>query len=168
MSCECPKLGRGEHVTLAIGKCYPLRDCNDSEYRILDEENTQESSDVLADVHVHKGFNAFRHIPCTVSELPKPDLLHTMQLGMLDHLHKWLFHFMKTHNRLDRYNALSTLRQYLQPEIIRIRLSLRDEAQASIRMSSSLQVPVSFAQVPHHLLLYYQLQISRHSRRGNR
>jgi len=28
-----------------------------------------------------------------------------MQIGMLDHLQKWIFHFMKTHERLDKYNA---------------------------------------------------------------
>jgi hypothetical protein len=41
-----------------------------------------------------------------VSDLPKPDLLHTMQIGMLDYLQKWIFHFMKTHERLDKYNAI--------------------------------------------------------------
>jgi hypothetical protein len=41
-----------------------------------------------------------------VSDLPKPDLLHTTQIGMLDHLQKWIFHFMKTHKRLDKYNAI--------------------------------------------------------------
>jgi hypothetical protein len=29
-----------------------------------------------------------------------------MQLGMLDHLHKWLFEFVKKHGRLDKYNAI--------------------------------------------------------------
>jgi hypothetical protein len=29
-----------------------------------------------------------------------------MQIGMLDHLQKWIFHFMKTHKRLDKYNAI--------------------------------------------------------------
>jgi len=48
----------------------------------------------------------FRHIPCIVSDIPKPDLLHTMQIGMLDSLQKWIFHFMKTHERLDKYNAI--------------------------------------------------------------
>jgi hypothetical protein len=42
-----------------------------------------------------------------MSDLPKPDLLlHTMQIGMLDHLQKWIFHFMQTHKRLDKYNAI--------------------------------------------------------------
>ena len=29
-----------------------------------------------------------------------------MQIGMLDHFQKWIFHFMKTHERLDKYNAI--------------------------------------------------------------
>jgi hypothetical protein len=41
-----------------------------------------------------------------VSDLPNPDLLHTMQIGMFDHLKKWIFHFMKTHERLEKYNAI--------------------------------------------------------------
>jgi hypothetical protein len=35
-----------------------------------------------------------------------PDLLHTMQIGMLDHLQKWIFHLIKKHERLDKYNAI--------------------------------------------------------------
>jgi hypothetical protein len=41
-----------------------------------------------------------------VSVLPKPDLLHEMQIGMLDYLQQWIFHFMKTHEPLDKYNAI--------------------------------------------------------------
>jgi hypothetical protein len=41
-----------------------------------------------------------------VSDFPKPGLLHTMQIGMLDHLQKWIFHFIKTHEQLNKYNAL--------------------------------------------------------------
>jgi len=29
-----------------------------------------------------------------------------MQIGMLDHLLKWIFLFMKTHEWLDKYNAI--------------------------------------------------------------
>jgi hypothetical protein len=29
-----------------------------------------------------------------------------MQIGMLDYLQKWIFHFMKTYERLDKYNAI--------------------------------------------------------------
>jgi hypothetical protein len=48
----------------------------------------------------------FRHIPCIVSDLPKPNNLHTMQIGMLDHLQNWIFHFMKTQERHNKYNAI--------------------------------------------------------------
>jgi hypothetical protein len=29
-----------------------------------------------------------------------------MQISMLDHLQMWIFHFMKMHERLDKYNAI--------------------------------------------------------------
>jgi len=60
----------------------------------------------LSSRHVHREFNVFLHIPFVVCDLLKPDLLHTMRIGMLDHLQKWIFHFMKTHKRLDMYNAI--------------------------------------------------------------
>jgi len=41
-----------------------------------------------------------------VSDLPKPDQLHTMQIGMLDHLQQWIFYFIKTYERLDKYIAI--------------------------------------------------------------
>jgi hypothetical protein len=41
-----------------------------------------------------------------VNDLLMPDLLHTMQIGMLDLLQTWIFHFMETHERLNKYNAI--------------------------------------------------------------
>ena len=41
-----------------------------------------------------------------MNDLPNPNLLHTMQIGMLDHLRKWIFHFMNRHEWLDKYNAI--------------------------------------------------------------
>jgi len=70
------------------------------------DANTKAANPELSSCHVHRGFDVFRRIPCIVSDLPKPDLLHTMQIGMLDHLQKWIVHFMKTHERLDKYNAI--------------------------------------------------------------
>jgi hypothetical protein len=29
-----------------------------------------------------------------------------MQIGMLDHLQKWIFHFIKMHEQLNKYNAI--------------------------------------------------------------
>ena len=100
--CECPKNELGDYVH--PDKEHPRRDHN--LYRTLSDANTKAADAELSSRHVHRGFNVFRHIPCIVSDLPKPDLLHTMQIGMLDHLQKWIFHFMMTHKRLDKYNAI--------------------------------------------------------------
>ena len=85
-------------------KQHPRRDHN--LYKGLSDANTKAADAELSSRHVHHGFNVLRHIPCIVSDLPKPALLHTLQIGILDHLQMWIFHVMKTHRRLDRYNAI--------------------------------------------------------------
>jgi hypothetical protein len=100
--CECPMNELGVYVP--PDKQHPRRDHN--LYRMLSDANTKADNAELSSRHVHRGFNVFRHIPCIVSHLPKPHLLHTMQIGMLDHLQKWIFHFMKTHKQLDKYTAI--------------------------------------------------------------
>jgi len=100
--CECPKNELGDYVP--SDKQHPWRDYK--LYRTLSDANTKAADAKPSSRHMQRGFNVFRHIPCIVSDLPKPDLLHTMQIGMLDHLQEWIFHFMKTHERLDKYNAL--------------------------------------------------------------
>ena len=84
-------------------KQHPLRDHN--LYRTLSDANTKVPDAELLSRHVHHGFNVFRHIPCIVSDLPRPNLLQTMQIGMVDHLQKCIVHLMKMHKRLDKYNA---------------------------------------------------------------
>jgi len=100
--CECPKNELGDYVP--PDKQHRRRDHN--LYRTLSDANTKSDDAELSSRNVHQGFNVFRQIPCIVCDLPKPDLLHTMQISMLDHLQKWIFHFMKTHERLDKYNAI--------------------------------------------------------------
>ena len=73
---------------------------------MLSDANTKAGNAKLLKRHVNWGFTMFRHIPCIVSDLSKRDLLHSIQIGMLDHLPKWIFHFMKTNTRLDKYNAI--------------------------------------------------------------
>jgi len=73
---------------------------------MLSKANTKGADAELSSRHVHRGFNVFRHIPCIVINLLNPDLLHSMQIGMLDHIQKWIFHIMKTHERLDKSNAM--------------------------------------------------------------
>jgi len=99
--CYCPKNELGEYVhpdKQHRGQDHDL-------YRTISNANTKAANAELLSRHVHRGFNVFRHIPRIVWDLPKPDLLHTMKIGMLDRLQKWIFHFMKTHEWLDKYNA---------------------------------------------------------------
>jgi len=100
--CECPKNELGDYVP--PDKQHPRWDHN--LYRMLSDANTKAANAELPSRNVHRGFNVFRHIPCIVSDFPKPGLLHTLQIGMLDHLQKLIFHFMKTHKRLNKYNAI--------------------------------------------------------------
>jgi len=55
---------------------------------------------------VHQGSNVLWHLDCVVSDLPKPDLLHTLQLGMLKHLLGWLHDFLKQHKCLEEFNNI--------------------------------------------------------------
>jgi hypothetical protein len=73
---------------------------------MLSDANTRVVGADLSSWHVHRGFIIFPHIPCIVSDLLKPNRLHTMQIRMLDHLQKLIFHFMKRHKWLDKYNAI--------------------------------------------------------------
>jgi len=40
------------------------------------------------------------------TELPKPNLLHTIQVGMLKHLLLWIMSFLKSHHQLALFNSL--------------------------------------------------------------
>jgi len=100
--CECPKNELGDYIP--PDEQHPQRDHN--LHRKLSDPNTKAASGELSSCHILRGCNVFRQIPCIVSDLPMPDLLHTMQIGMLDHLQKWIFHFMKRHEQLDKYNVI--------------------------------------------------------------
>jgi hypothetical protein len=99
---ESPTNELGDYVHL--DKQHPRWD--HSLYRTLSDVTTKAADAELSSHHVHREFNVLRHIPYIGSSLPNPNLLHTMQIGMLDHLQKWIFHFMKTHERLNKYNAI--------------------------------------------------------------
>jgi len=100
--CECPKNELADYI--APDKQHPKGDHN--VYRTLSNTNTTAANAKLLSRHVHQGFYVCRQILCIGSNLPKPYLLHSMQIGLLDHLQKWIFHFMKTHEGLDMYNAI--------------------------------------------------------------
>jgi len=100
--CECPKNELGDYVPSDMQ--HPRQDHKVN--RTLIDAKTKSADTELSSCHVQQRFNMFRHIPSIVSDLPKPDLLHTMQSCMLDHLQKWIFHCMKTHEPLDKYNEI--------------------------------------------------------------
>jgi hypothetical protein len=100
--CECPKNELGDYVP--PDKQQPRHDHN--LYRTLSDADYKAADGELSSRHGHRRFNVFRQIPCIVSDLPKPDLLRTMQISILDLLQKWIFHFMTTHESLDNYNAI--------------------------------------------------------------
>jgi prepilin-type processing-associated H-X9-DG protein len=100
--CEYPKNELADYVH--PDKQHPWRD--HTLYRTLSDATPKGVDAELSSHPVHPGSNVFRNIPCIVSDLPKPDLLHTIQIGILHHLQKWIFHFMKMHQQLDKYNAI--------------------------------------------------------------
>jgi hypothetical protein len=89
---------------LPSDKCHPQQE--HKLYRTLTEADTKGLGTEVSSCDVDQRFNVFRHILSIVSDLLKPDLLHTMHIGRIDHLQKWTFHFMKTHALLDKYNAI--------------------------------------------------------------
>jgi hypothetical protein len=80
--CECPKNKFGDYV-------HPDKQhhwWDHSLYRMLSDVNTKAADAYISSRHFHPEFILFRHIPSIVSDLPKPDLLHTTQIGMLNQL----------------------------------------------------------------------------------
>jgi hypothetical protein len=60
----------------------------------------------LLELGVKPMANTLWWLICNPVDLPKPDVLHTIQLGMLKHLLEWIHAFLKQYNRLDRFNAI--------------------------------------------------------------
>jgi hypothetical protein len=82
--CECPKNEPGDYV--APDNQHPWRHQN--LYRMLRDAKIKGADVELSSRYAHQGFNEFRHIPCIVSDLPKADLLDTLQISILDHIPK--------------------------------------------------------------------------------
>jgi len=99
---ECSKNEVGDYDL--PDKQHPGRDHHI--YRILSDAINKAANAQLLLCHVDQTFKLFGHIPWIVSDLPKPDLLHSMQISMLDHFQKLIFHCMKTHKLLNKYNVI--------------------------------------------------------------
>src|SRR5437588_6179725 len=91
---------------------------NHQRYRQLAEQyqDTGEAGPIekLAKKGIKGLFNGFWILPrVDPAELPKPDLLHRIYLGMLKHLMEWIQDFLKKHNRLDNFDqAWSSMGSY--------------------------------------------------------
>jgi len=98
--CECPQKEMGDMPR--VEDRYPPRD--HTLYRRLWEHGDVTE---LKGRSVNSGGNVLWYLKgVTIGDLPKPDLLHTMQIGMLKHLLGWLQCFLKQHKRLELFNNI--------------------------------------------------------------
>ena len=98
--CEVPYSKLGEFPSQ-----YPRR--NHLEYMRLFHNNGPRRDGLLTARGVRTTTdNVLWRLRCDPTELPKPDLLHTMQVGMLKHLLGWIMGFLKLHRRLALFNSL--------------------------------------------------------------
>jgi len=90
-----------------------------------------------------------------------------MQIGMVDHLQQWIFHFMKTHERVDKYNAIwlsvpayhnltpkknsyKEVSQWNRKEMKEMSRSLLGGVTQSLKAEAPLSVPYSITQLTAH------------------
>jgi hypothetical protein len=99
---ECPQNELGDYVP--PDKQHHRWDHN--LYRTLSDANTKAAGAEHSSRNLHQEFDMFRHTPCIILDLSKPDLLHTMHISMLDHLQKRISHFLTMHERLNKYNGI--------------------------------------------------------------
>jgi len=99
---ECPKNWIGDYDTSE--KQCPLRDHN--KYWMLSDAETMTAYAKLLWGHVRWGDNVSQYISHIFHVLPQPDLLPKLEIGLCDHLQKLMFHFMKTHERLNNNNEI--------------------------------------------------------------
>src|SRR5205807_2767835 len=75
-------------------------------YHQLWEENTAQSSAYLKHWNINSDGNILWFLEGVTSDLLKPDLLHTMQIGMLKYLLGWLQDFLKHYKWLELFNNI--------------------------------------------------------------
>lgn len=85
----------------------PVAKARDSRhYRRLYYQNDLVSHAALEAAGVRPRENALWNLGINLSDLPKPDLLHTVLLGVLQHLLEWLHGFLKIVNRMELFNRV--------------------------------------------------------------
>jgi hypothetical protein len=98
--CECPADEMGDYRP--PHDHHPAR--NHRRYAAWDA--TQNVA-YLASHGAHAGKVALRDVlNSALVDLPKPDMLHTMHIGMLKHIMEWLQSFLKDYMRFNRFNNL--------------------------------------------------------------
>jgi hypothetical protein len=73
---------------------------------MLSDSNTRLSITELKLHDINPDFNILWYLDCITSDLPMPDLLDRVQIGMLKHLLTWLHEFLKQHKRLEKFNDI--------------------------------------------------------------
>ena len=92
--CECPNDKLGEHTP------YPLREHNQySEWVTKSDKISLQSYGVKA---INNSLWTLRGV--TPRELIRPDILHTMLLGNLEHMMNWIIRFLELHGRLHAFD----------------------------------------------------------------
>jgi len=70
-----------------------------------DETESQEGRQYVEDRAVGTSEGVFWNMKCiSPTTIMVPDILHTVYLGMLEHLMDWVSSFLKQHSRIDKFN----------------------------------------------------------------
>jgi hypothetical protein len=108
--CEVPLKRLGDPPR-EPGEVTPYSSRNHRRYQQLAKEYQDTGNEKLVEKLAEKGvkslINAFWILPrIDPSQLPKPDLLHTVYLGILKHLMEWVQDFLKKHDRLNSFDEV--------------------------------------------------------------
>jgi Plavaka transposase len=101
--CEVEKDSLGANPD-TMGRLPDLRD--HKRYQQLFRDGSTESIAELHQRGIRPTENPLWQTGANIHDLPKPDLLHTMQLGMIKHLIEWIEMLCKAHGRLQRFDDL--------------------------------------------------------------
>src|SRR6185436_3619810 len=80
------------------------RDHSDYEQKFI--AGTKEDFADLAERGVKPSINSLWSLPCNPVDLPKPDILPTIQLGMLTYLMDWVMELLQLHKQVGIFNTI--------------------------------------------------------------
>jgi len=100
-SCQVPASKFGDYPSV-----FPRRDHQVYMHVFYNEDSTQRVAQLTEWDVCTTTDNEFWRLRCNPTELLKPDLLHTIQVGILKHLLLWIMSFLKLHHWLALFNSL--------------------------------------------------------------